>query len=131
MTTLLLIEDDLKCANLVRKVLEPQGYTIHHAATGLAGLQLARQVHPDVILLDMNLPDLDGKIIAVNLRGSIQKGTVPIVAFTAESGARARRIALALGCDDFISKPFDTRALASQIADIMNHVGAKTRTCQL
>ncbi|MCC7447570.1 MAG: response regulator [Anaerolineae bacterium] len=125
MTTLLLIEDDLKCANLVRKVLEPQGYTIHHAAGGLAGLQFARQVHPDIILLDMNLPDLDGKIIAVNLRGSIQKGTVPIVAFTADSGVKAKRIALALGCDDFISKPFDTRALASQLADILNRVGQR------
>ncbi len=42
----------------------PRGYTIHHAATGLDGLQLARRIHPDIILLDMNLPDLDGKVIS-------------------------------------------------------------------
>ncbi len=126
MCNILLIEDDLKFARLVEKIMGPHGHTVHHAATGLDGLQLARRIHPDIILLDMNLPDLDGKVIAVNLRGMINRGTIPIVALTAESGARAKRIALAIGCDDFISKPIDTRAFPDQIATIMKAAGVKT-----
>ncbi len=120
MRDILLIEDDQKFARMVEKIMSPHGYTIHHAATGLDGLKLARQIHADIILLDMNLPDLDGKVIAVNLRGTINRGTIPIVALTAESGARAKRIALAIGCDDFISKPIDTRAFPGQIATILH-----------
>ncbi len=123
MCNVLLIEDDQKFARMVEKIMGPRGYTIHHAATGLDGLQLARRIHPDIILLDMNLPDLDGKVIAVNLRGMINRGTTPIVALTAESGARAKRIALAIGCDDFISKPIDTRAFPGQIATILQTAG--------
>ncbi len=126
MSNILLIEDDLKFARLVEKIMGPHGYTIHHASTGLDGLALARRVHPDIILLDMNLPDLDGKVIAVNLRGMINRGTIPIVALTAESGARAKRIALAIGCDDFISKPIDTRAFPGQIATILQASATNT-----
>jgi DNA-binding response OmpR family regulator len=118
--TLLLIEDDVQCARMVAKVLTPYGYTIHHAKTGLAGLQLARSIEPQIILLDMGLPDLDGKIIANQLRGfTCHDKRVPVVAFTAESGARAQRMALAMGCDKFISKPIDTREFPGQIAHIM------------
>ena|SRR5260221_9662818 len=118
--TLLLIEDDEQCARMVIKVLTPHGFTIHHAKTGLAGLQLARSVAPQIILLDMGLPDLNGKIIANQLRGFVSNDKrVPVVAFTAESGARAERMALAMGCDKFISKPIDTRTFPSQIATIV------------
>jgi DNA-binding response OmpR family regulator len=119
MITLLLIEDDDKAAKLVKKVLEPHGFTIHHAPNGLIGLKMSRRVHPDIILLDINLPDLDGKIIAVQLRRSIQKGTIPIVAFTAETGDRARRLALAMGCDHFITKPIDTRSFPQDLLRIL------------
>ena len=118
--TLLLIEDDEQCARMVNKVLTPHGYTVHHAKTGLAGRPLARSLGPQIILLDMGLPDLDGKIIANQLRGFVSNAKrVPVVAFTAESGARAQRMALAMGCDKFISKPIDTREFPSQIAHIL------------
>jgi len=120
MFTLLLIEDDPKFARMVQKVLEPHGFTIHHAPDGLAGLQLSRRVHPDIILLDMNLPDLDGKVVANQIRGALHKGKVPIVAVTAESGARAKRLALAMGCDHFISKPIDTRTFPIEITKLIH-----------
>ncbi|CAG1013581.1 Transcriptional regulatory protein SrrA [Anaerolineae bacterium] len=119
MFTLLLIEDDLKTARLIEKILTPHGFNIHHAPNGLKGLQLAREVHPHIILVDLNLPDLDGKVVANNLRGSIQKGTIPIVACTAETGVRAKTLALAMGCDSFISKPIDTRAFPGQILQLL------------
>jgi DNA-binding response OmpR family regulator len=119
MSTILLIEDDRNTARMVSKVLEPHGFIVHHAANGLAGLRLAREVNPDLILADMDLPDLEGKVVVMKLRGAAESSTIPIVAFTAENSARAKRLALAFGCTDFISKPIDTRAFPTQIAQII------------
>jgi DNA-binding response OmpR family regulator len=121
MTTILLIEDDRNCARMVAKILEPHGYTIHHAANGLTGLRMAREHKPDIILVDMDLPDLEGKVVVLQLRGGITPSHVPIVAFTAEPGAKAKRLALAVGCKEFISKPIDTRAFPDQIGRILNN----------
>src|SRR5438270_8733627 len=105
---LLLIEDDEQCARMVHKVLCQHGYIVHHAKTGLSGLQLARKINPQVILVDMDLPDLSGRIVANQLRSSISNQSTAIIAFTADSGSRAKRVAMALGCDGFIGKPIDT-----------------------
>ena len=118
MTDILLIEDDMKCARMVEKVLEPHGFTVYHAVNGLTGLQLARQANFALILLDMDLPDLDGKVVCVQLRGTNK--AVPIVAFTAENGAKAKRMALAFGCNHFISKPIDTRAFPQQLKTFLD-----------
>ena len=119
MTTLLLIEDDLDAARMVRRALAPNNYEIHHAANGLDGLKLARQVRPDIVLVDMNLPDLEGKVIVTQLHGGILTPSSTIIAFTAEDDARTRRITRALGCDDLIGKPIDTRAFAWQVSQIL------------
>jgi len=117
--TLLLIEDDKQCARMIEKVLPQHGYTVHHAPTGLLGLQMARKINPQVILVDMGLPDLDGKVVVNQLRGFTSNQMPAIIAFTAEGGARAKRLALAFGCDGFISKPIDTHELHDQITNIL------------
>jgi DNA-binding response OmpR family regulator len=119
MTTLLLIEDDPYSARLVHKALASHQYEIHHAPTGLEGLRLARQVSPQVVLVDLNLPDLEGKAIVSQLRGRILEVGTTIIAFTAEDDARTRRIMRAFGCDDLIGKPIDTRTFADQIAQVI------------
>ncbi len=121
MVTLLLIEDDHNAARMVAKVLTPHGFEVHHAPNGLNGLRLAREINPDVILVDMDLPDLEGKVVVSRLRGSAEAARLPIVAFTAECSARAKRLALAFGCDAFISKPIDTRTFPDQIRAIIEH----------
>lgn len=119
MATLLLIEDDLNAARMVAKILTPFGFTVHHAANGLTGLKLAREIHPEIILVDMDLPDIEGKVVVTQLRGIPESARLPIVAFTAEASARAKRLALAFGCDAFISKPIDTRAFPDQVQQIL------------
>jgi DNA-binding response OmpR family regulator len=119
LTTLLLIEDDADAARMVRKALAHQHYDFHHAANGLDGLRLARQVCPHIVLVDMNLPDLEGKIIVTQLHGKILAPTSTLIAFTAEDDARTRRITRALGCDDLIGKPIDVRAFAWQVSQII------------
>src|SRR5258708_39713260 len=126
--TLLLIEDDEQCTRMVEKVLPQHGYTIYHAATGLIGLQLARKINPQVILVDMGLPDLDGKIVVNQLRGFISHQSVSIIAFTAEAGARTKRLAFAFGCYGFIIKPIDTRELHRQIANIVQVANPEGKT---
>jgi DNA-binding response OmpR family regulator len=125
LTTLLLIEDDLDAVRIVRKVLGRLGYDIQHSAKGLDGLRLAREINPDIVLVDMNLPDIEGKTIVLQLRGRILPATTAVVAFTAEDDARTRRIVKAFGCDDVIGKPVDTRAFPDQIAQIIQRKAAQ------
>ncbi len=122
MATILLIEDDVFAARMVIKILGVRGYNIQHASTGLEGLQRARELRPDLVLVDLGLPDLDGKVVALQLSHFLSAKLSPVVAFTAEVGAKARRLALAYGCQDFISKPIDTRAFPDQIAKILENV---------
>ncbi len=119
MTSILLIEDDADCARMVGKLLRPLGYTIEHTTQGLTGLQIARRIDLDLILVDINLPDLSGNVVIVQLRAAARCAETPIIAFTAESSAKAKRIAAALGCDGFLSKPIDPRAFPSQIGDFL------------
>jgi two-component system cell cycle response regulator DivK len=119
MGTILLIEDNRDCARMVNKIIEPRGHSVVHAATALDGLKLARSLRPDLILLDMDLPDLEGKVVVNQLRIDPGFRTTPIVAFTAENSSRAKRMALAFGCTDFISKPIDTRTFPTQVETLM------------
>ena len=114
MANILIIEDDPKFIRLVEKIL-----TDHHvigAPTALVGLDLAEDQPVDLVLLDMDLPDLDGKVVATTLRQRSGMNDVPIVAVTAQSDSIARRLALAFGCDGFIPKPIDTREFPEQVA---------------
>jgi CheY-like chemotaxis protein len=119
MSTILLIEDNKDTARMVTKILEPKGYTVSHICTGLEGLKMARSLHPDLILLDMDLPDLDGKVVVNQMRADASLATTVIVAFTAENSPRAKRLAMSFGCNDFISKPIDTRTFPETIATLI------------
>src|SRR5436305_29189 len=119
MGTILLIEDNHDCARTVNKIIEPRGHSVVHAATALDGLKLARSLRPDLILLDMDLPDLEGKVVVNQLRVDPGFRAIPIIAFTAENSSRAKRMALAFGCTGFISKPIDTRTFPTQIESLI------------
>ena len=119
MTTLLLIEDDPECARMVGKLLKPPGFTIEHTPRGLTGLQLARKLEVDLILVDIDLPDISGNVVILQLRSVMLHRRVPIIAFTAETSSKAKRIAAALGADGFICKPIDTQTFSSQIGEFL------------
>jgi two-component system, cell cycle response regulator DivK len=116
MFTILMIEDDENFARLVQKIMNTDEYTVLHASTAFAGLQIATSQHIDLVLLDMDLPDLDGKVVANRLRGRPDTTKVPVIAVTAKAEGNAKRMALAFGCDGFIPKPVDTRLFPSQVA---------------
>src|SRR6185295_17851175 len=97
---------------LVRKLLQTAGHTVTDAADGLEGVQLACSEPPDLVLVDLNLPGLDGYEVTLRLRGEASLRGVPIVAITAEGD---RDTSLAVGCDGFLQKPIDAREFAETV----------------
>lgn len=120
MKTVLLIEDNIQNARLILRVLEPRGYRCLHAADGESGLQMARERQPDLILVDLGLPDLDGETVVSFIRRLPELAQVPIVAVTAWPPDTAEKIARAYGCDGFISKPISPRVFPEQVAVFLN-----------
>ncbi|MBX7254222.1 MAG: response regulator [Candidatus Promineofilum sp.] len=116
MKTILQIEDNYANTRLVERVLEHQGYRLLHAADGRTGIDIALQEHPDLILLDMGLPDMDGQTLVSVLRGAPELAHTPIVALTAWPEATAAQMAVNYGCDGCITKPINVTEFAEQIA---------------
>ncbi len=123
MTTILLVEDALDLAALVRRELEAEGYTVRHAADGQAGLDAFHTFAPDLVLLDWMLPKLDGLTVLRRIRqipGA--KGNVPVLMLTARGEETDRVIGLEVGADDYLSKPFGMRELIARIHALLRRV---------
>ena len=116
MKKILIVEDNPVNANLFMRILSIQPYEIIQAADAITGIWMARQTQPDLILLDINLPDLKGTLVASHLKQLAQTKHIPIVAVTADVTMTTKYLALEYGCADVIYKPIDTRAFIDQVA---------------
>lgn len=114
----LLIEDDKNITNFIHTALENNNYKVTAAATGKEGISLAAANCPDIILLDLGLPDIDGLEILEKLRAWSQ---VPIIIISARSKEEEKVEALDLGADDYITKPFGTAELMARIRTSLRH----------
>ncbi|HYN55931.1 MAG TPA: response regulator [Motilibacterales bacterium] len=112
MTRILIIEDEPALARALAITLNARGYETDVAVTGAAGLDLAASSHPDLILLDLGLPDLDGMTILNAVRGWSQ---VPVVVLSARQTSHDKVAALDAGADDYVSKPFAMDELLARI----------------
>lgn len=112
---ILYIEDNEQNLYLVRFLLEKHGYEVHTALDGQAGVELAGAVRPDLILLDILLPRMDGYAVARQLRSKPDLGEIPIVAVTSYAMAGNRDKALAAGCDGYIEKPINPDTFVQQV----------------
>ena len=112
MPRILHIEDDPANRLLVRKLLTPAGIEVIDAADGLEGIRLARESRPDLVLVDIAIPGLDGYEVTLRLRSVPSLRRVPIVAITAEG---SRDTSLAVGCDGFLQKPIDARSFVDTV----------------
>jgi len=120
----LVIDDDADLVRFVRMSLEREGYEVTSALEGAAGLRLAVERPPDIILLDVLMPDLDGLELLGRLRVNPATTSVPVVLLTARTQARDRVRGLDLGADDYISKPFDIEELVARVGAVLRR--AKT-----
>ncbi len=114
-TTILVIEDNEKNAYLVTFILEKCGYQVIQARDGEAGIALARQIKPDLILLDIQLPVMDGYAVARELTRNGELRGIPIVAVTSYAMVGDRERILAAGCVGYIEKPINPPTFAAEI----------------
>ena len=114
--TILYIEDNPENRLLVKRVLQAEGYTVIEADSGKAGLSKAEATRPDLILMDINLPEIDGYELTRRLKQMPHLAGVPVVAMTANVMKGDREKTLAAGCDGYIQKPIDVDQLPMQIA---------------
>ena len=116
-TTILVIEDDAQIRRVVEGYLKQAGYHVLTAADGIAGLALAQQAKPHLLILDLMLPGLDGLEIARRLRAHSDPGVagVYIIMLTARVEETDRVVGLELGADDYVTKPFSPRELVARV----------------
>jgi DNA-binding response OmpR family regulator len=121
--TVLLVEDERKLRELVRSYLERAGFTVLSTASGAEAITLAASAAPDLVILDLGLPDVPGETVARELRAA---GATPILILTAKAGEEDRIAGLELGADDYVTKPFSPRELVLRVQAILRRGGPAT-----
>jgi len=119
MKTILVVDDEPKIVQLVRDYLERAGYAVRAAGDGKAALALARREKPDLIVLDLGLPELDGLDVTRELRKSSAE---PIIMLTARGEESDKLVGLELGADDYITKPFSPKELVARVRVVLRRV---------
>jgi two-component system cell cycle response regulator DivK len=122
-TRILYIEDNPENRLLVSRILEAEGYEVVEAVDGPSGLKAAKEAEPDLILLDIGLPKVDGYNLAERFREMRELDQVPILAVTANVMKGDRERTLAAGCDSYIPKPIDIDRLPMQIREALQRTG--------
>jgi two-component system cell cycle response regulator DivK len=123
--TILIIEDNDQNLYLATFILEKHGYKVHAARDGHEGVVRAARVKPDLILLDIQLPGMDGYAVARHLRANPDLAHVPIVAVTSYAMPGDREKALEAGCTGYIEKPIDPETFLQQVEHHINGTDAK------
>ena len=120
MTRLLLIEDDDEVREALRLSLEDEGYDVIEAINGMTGLNGAEKMNPDVVLIDLRLPDISGYEVCRRIRA---RSMVPIIIVTAQDDTHDLVAGLEAGADDFVTKPVVAKALSARIRALLRRAG--------
>ena len=125
MTKILVIDDEPSITNLVSAYLKPEGYEVFTAADGNAGLKAARAFKPDLIILDLMLPGMDGIELLSRLR---RESNVYVIMLTARTEETDKIVGLSVGADDYVTKPFSPRELVARVKAALRrlHIGSGT-----
>ena len=125
-TKILIVDDEPSILKLIRAYLEPEGYEIYTAEDGNAGLKAARTLNPDLVVLDVMLPGIDGVEVLTRLR---RESDVYVILLTAKTEEMDRIVGLTVGADDYVTKPFSPRELTARIKAALRriHSGSTTK----
>lgn len=115
MALIIVIEDNLLSARMVAKLLQKSGHKVLVAEDGELGLMTVFENQPDLVLIDLGLPDIDGQTVVALIRQQPALAKIPLIAFTAWPPDTARNMALAYGCDGVITKPINTRTFVADV----------------
>lgn len=121
---ILIIEDEKNILELVKYNLEKEGFRVSTASDGEEGLKKARGTFPDLVVLDLMLPEIDGRDVCKILRQNPRTAHIPIVMLTARSEEVDKILGLELGADDYVTKPFSPRELAARIRAVLRRSDA-------
>ncbi len=116
-TRILIVDDEPDLLSVLRFGLEAEGFDVVEAADGERGLELARTGQPDLIVLDLMLPRMDGYKVCRALKFDERYRRIPIIILSARSGETDRRLAFDLGADEYVTKPYEVRDLVARIRD--------------
>src|SRR5574339_385056 len=119
MTKILVIDDEPSITNLVTAYLKPEGFEIYTAADGNAGLKAARAFKPDLIILDIMLPGIDGIELLSRLR---RESEVYVIMLTARTEETDKVVGLSVGADDYVTKPFSPRELVARVKAALRRI---------
>jgi DNA-binding response OmpR family regulator len=120
---ILIVEDDPSVLRATSYILEKEGYEVISAQNGLEGLKKARESNPDLLLLDVMLPGIDGFEICHTLRGEPKTANLPILMFSAKGQESDKATGLKVGADEYITKPVDREVLLSKVASWLSAKG--------
>ena len=123
MPRILLVEDNEMNLDMLVRRLEHRGFEVSAAGNGPEGLALARTQLPDLILLDMSLPEMDGWEVARRLKGDLSTHDIPVIALTAHAMHGDREAALDAGCEDYDTKPIDLDRLLVKMTSLFTKRG--------
>lgn len=116
---ILIIDDEENIRELLKYNLQKEGYDIFEAADGLAAVSMAKQEKPDLLVLDLMLPGLDGLEVCRTLKSQQDTAAIPIIMLTAKNEEVDKVLGLELGADDYLTKPFSTRELVARIKAVL------------
>ncbi len=122
--TILAIDDEKDLIELIRYNLEKEGFRVKAALDGETGLAMAMQDLPDVVLVDLMLPGIDGLEVCRRLRGHNRTAGIPLIMLTAKSSEPDRVVGLELGADDYVTKPFSPRELTARVKALLRRSSA-------
>jgi DNA-binding response OmpR family regulator len=112
---IVLVEDDQDIARLVTHYLTKEGYVVKPSQDGVRGIQLVKQETPDLVILDLMLPEMDGLEVCKRLRADPKTSVLPIIVLTAKGEESDKIVGLELGADDYVTKPFSPKELVARV----------------
>jgi two-component system phosphate regulon response regulator PhoB len=117
--TILVIDDEKDLIELVRYNLEKEGYDVIAATDGQSGLEVVKKHRPDLVMLDLMMPGVDGLQVCQRLRADPRSGRIPVIMLTAKATEADRVVGLELGADDYITKPFSPREVVARVKAVL------------
>jgi two-component system, cell cycle response regulator DivK len=124
----LIVEDNVDNFQLVQFLLERKGYAVVSAATGREGVEAAKREHPDLILMDLSMPEMDGWEATRQIKSAAETSHIPILALTAHTLPGDHKRAMDAGCDAYISKPIRVASFDKQVATWLQQARTDSQT---